>query len=113
MSMWRHDRTFSTIFCAWDYRSGPIFRRRSQCDVKTPSDSIFEAGPTMCLKIFTEKDFRKRRNIDNHLRRARASIANCRTFIPLFSQRECERDKSSAVGNRCSRTFQRTNMYES
>ena len=32
------------IFCAWDYRSGPIFRRRSQYDVKTPSDSVFEAA---------------------------------------------------------------------
>ena len=32
------------ILCAWDYRSGPIFRRRSQCDVKTPSDSVSEAA---------------------------------------------------------------------
>ena len=31
------------IFCAWDYRSEPIFRRRLQCDVQTPSDSLFEA----------------------------------------------------------------------
>ena len=32
------------IFYAWDYLSGPIFRRRSQCDVKTPSDSVIEAA---------------------------------------------------------------------
>ena len=32
------------IFCAWDYRSVPIFRRRSQCNVKTPSDSVFKAA---------------------------------------------------------------------
>ena len=32
------------IFCAWDYRSGPIFRRRSQCGVKTPFDFVFEAA---------------------------------------------------------------------
>ena len=32
------------IFCAWNYRSGPIFRPRSQCDVKTPSDSVFEVA---------------------------------------------------------------------
>ena len=38
------------------------------------------------------------------LSRALASIANCRTFIPLFRKWECERDKSSAVGNRCART---------
>ena len=30
------------IFCGWDYRSGPIFPYRSQCDVKNPSDSVFE-----------------------------------------------------------------------
>ena len=32
------------IFCAWDHRIGPIYRRRSQCDVKNPSDSVFEAA---------------------------------------------------------------------
>ena len=31
------------IFCAWNYRNGPIFRLRSQCDVKTPPDFVFEA----------------------------------------------------------------------
>ena len=31
------------ISCAWDYRSGLIFRRQSQWVVKTPSDSVFEA----------------------------------------------------------------------
>ena len=43
-STWRHVRAFPTIFCDWNYRSGPIFRRRSQCDVKTPSNSVFEAS---------------------------------------------------------------------
>ena len=42
--MWRHVRASPVYFCAWDYRSGPIFCRRSQCDVKTPSDSVFEAA---------------------------------------------------------------------
>ena len=32
------------IFCAWDYRSGPISRRRSQCNVKTLPYSVFEAA---------------------------------------------------------------------
>ena len=35
---------FPMIFCAWDYRSGPIFRHRTQCDIKTPFDSVFEAA---------------------------------------------------------------------
>ena len=43
-SRWRHVQALPMIFCAWDYRSGPIFRCRSQCDVKTPSDSVFEAA---------------------------------------------------------------------
>ena len=47
-SVWRstqrHVRAFPIIFCARDYCSGPIFRRRSQCNVKTPSDSVFEAA---------------------------------------------------------------------
>ena len=30
-------------FCAWDYRSGLIFLRRLQCDVKTLFDSVFKA----------------------------------------------------------------------
>ena len=42
-STWRYVRAFPMIFCAWDYRSGPIFLFRSQCDVKTPSDFVFEA----------------------------------------------------------------------
>ena len=29
------------IFCAWDYHSGLIFRRWSQCDVKSPFFSVF------------------------------------------------------------------------
>ena len=41
-STWRHVRVFHMIFCAWDYRSGPIFRRQSQCNVKTLSDSVFD-----------------------------------------------------------------------
>ena len=43
------------IFYAWDYRSGPIFRRRSQCDVKTLFDSVSEAA------------VHKQRNADQHL----------------------------------------------
>ena len=30
--------------CARDYHSRPIFSHRSQCDVKTPSDSVFETA---------------------------------------------------------------------
>ena len=41
---WRHVWAFPMIFSAWDYRTGPIFRRRPQCDVKTPSDSVFKAA---------------------------------------------------------------------
>ena len=37
-------RAFPIIFCAWDYHKGPIFCRRSQCDVKTLSDFVFEAA---------------------------------------------------------------------
>ena len=37
-------RAFPMIFCAWDYRNRLIFRRRSQCDVKTPFDSVFETA---------------------------------------------------------------------
>ena len=32
------------IFYAWNYRSGPIFRRLPQCEIKTSSDSVFEAA---------------------------------------------------------------------
>ena len=42
-------RAFPIIFCAWDYRSRPTFRRRSQSDVKTPSDSILK-------QLFTSKE---------------------------------------------------------
>ena len=51
----RHVRVFPMIFCAWDYHSGPIFRCRSQCHVKTSSDSGFEAA------------VHKQRNIVQHL----------------------------------------------
>ena len=40
----KHVRAFPMIFCIWNYRSEPIFRRRSQCDVKTPSYSFFETA---------------------------------------------------------------------
>ena len=43
-STWKHVRAFPMIFYAWDYRSGPIFRCRSQWNIKTPSGSVFEAA---------------------------------------------------------------------
>ena len=43
-STWRHVRAFPMIFFAWNRRSGPIFRRQSQCHVKAPPDSVFEAA---------------------------------------------------------------------
>ena len=41
---WRHFRAFSMIFALEIIVASQFFRRRSQCDVKVPSDSVFEAA---------------------------------------------------------------------